>query len=769
MKTTTINRTGVIDKKYEQKDTRPLRFNAAALQHVREVLTGMYGNAQVAVFRETLTNALDAQIAAGNTTDAVKVTLPSEKNGWLLTIQDFGVGMCRDVIDEKYSDYGGSSKRDSNDEHGGFGMGAKAALALASSFEVETNQDGVKTIFHMGSIDAEDESGVFSLTFDSETATTDPNGTIVRIPYPERSSISASHQSDEFKALMRGMKPGLVEVDGNFWVDTVFNTDTFHSIIGLDGEADIWYPKNPKLMGYDYASEQSSFNIVLGSVPYKIPYSKVLNNLPGDREDYVDVLDNFASLTTRVSMEGMHIYARVPIGVIKPIPNREDIAYTPQAVETILNVAVETQKRIVSDLMEKVHVFDEPREVVKFVTAWEEYLSEVEITWRGEIMPTTFGNPEKGEFPILKIRKPQIRGEIFQVTTVNPSTRKPYKFGSPRTFGSTRDNTVVVTYGKNTTQDTVWNVAEKIRKRWNTFSNLNNNDVAEILIVPARISDNHWWNWQTEFNSKWETAEDIYEDILSYSRRQRVAKVATGVTKPDFVYKLVTYIPTSVEGKPAYLVAENIDADDSRLDKKILYMNENEGFIYSHNTNVPVTRNREFWELYAEKFADTHTILFMNTRQRLDTFLRKFPEAQKLKDVVKNEILNRTPKTVTLSLTDILSHFGYPDRTIMDTLAKTYAVLRERDLIKQNIKLEKATDVWVNTSRSPEISDEEILFRENAWHEYRAMVVKQSTPIAEMIQKMIEKYRFFGQVAGLGKALDEDNLPGIVALYRKVK
>lgn len=45
-----------------------------------------------------------------------------------LEFKDFGIGMSEDTIMTVFTQYGNSTKNDSNDEVGGFGIGSKTAF-----------------------------------------------------------------------------------------------------------------------------------------------------------------------------------------------------------------------------------------------------------------------------------------------------------------------------------------------------------------------------------------------------------------------------------------------------------------------------------------------------------------------------------------------------------------------------------------------------------------------------------------------------------------
>ena len=108
--------------------------------HIFELLSEkLYSNPIGSVCREITCNARDAHRAAKITTP-VRIVLPGDA----YIVKDFGVGMSPETINDVYSVYGKSSKRESNDETGMFGIGAKSPFSVTSQYTVITNWGGIE-------------------------------------------------------------------------------------------------------------------------------------------------------------------------------------------------------------------------------------------------------------------------------------------------------------------------------------------------------------------------------------------------------------------------------------------------------------------------------------------------------------------------------------------------------------------------------------------------------------------------------------------------
>ena len=107
-----------------------MTIDPSGMAHVMAILTNLYANAPLAVLREYATNARDSHVAAGSDRP-IEVDLPTDLNPSLV-IRDFGVGLSEQEIIDVYARYGASTKRDTDDQVGAFGLGWRLAAACRS-------------------------------------------------------------------------------------------------------------------------------------------------------------------------------------------------------------------------------------------------------------------------------------------------------------------------------------------------------------------------------------------------------------------------------------------------------------------------------------------------------------------------------------------------------------------------------------------------------------------------------------------------------------
>ena len=102
----------------------------------------LYSNKPLAVIREVLCNAWDAQIVSGRQDRPVIVKIDEDK----LSIRDFGPGIPHEMIHSIYCVYGTSTKENDGNQTGGFGLGSKSPFAYSDHFTVVNHYDGMKVV-----------------------------------------------------------------------------------------------------------------------------------------------------------------------------------------------------------------------------------------------------------------------------------------------------------------------------------------------------------------------------------------------------------------------------------------------------------------------------------------------------------------------------------------------------------------------------------------------------------------------------------------------
>lgn len=127
-------------------------FQIKANAHAFRMLSsGLYSNKIAAVLREIGCNAHDAHIAGGCASRPIEVKLPNQIDPQFY-IKDWGPGLSHEDVMNLYVSYFTSTKQDSNDFTGAFGLGSKSPFSYTDSFTVTSVHGGKKRIYsaHIG-------------------------------------------------------------------------------------------------------------------------------------------------------------------------------------------------------------------------------------------------------------------------------------------------------------------------------------------------------------------------------------------------------------------------------------------------------------------------------------------------------------------------------------------------------------------------------------------------------------------------------------------
>lgn len=121
--------------------TEQTNFTIRSTAQAFQILSsGLYKDKIGAVIREIACNAYDAHVAAGTPQLPIEVKIPNALDNQF-HVKDWGPGMTHEEIMTLYSSYFGSTKSDSNDYTGAFGLGSKSPFSYTDSFFVTSVTD----------------------------------------------------------------------------------------------------------------------------------------------------------------------------------------------------------------------------------------------------------------------------------------------------------------------------------------------------------------------------------------------------------------------------------------------------------------------------------------------------------------------------------------------------------------------------------------------------------------------------------------------------
>jgi len=144
---------------------------------VMDMLAKLYYDPYAAVLREYVSNAYDANVEA-NADKPVEVHLPEDSTPYL-SIKDHGNGLDYLGIVSVFANFGTSTKRDTDNLIGGFGIGSKSGLAISDAINVASVCNGLLNEFVL----ERTPKGIVTRFAKENEPTTDDSGTTVTINF----------------------------------------------------------------------------------------------------------------------------------------------------------------------------------------------------------------------------------------------------------------------------------------------------------------------------------------------------------------------------------------------------------------------------------------------------------------------------------------------------------------------------------------------------------------------------------------------------------
>lgn len=161
-------------------------INSENIDFISHLLTtNLYSKPLVSFFRETIANALDSNLESGDAKKPILVLFQHSSNeiGNLsyisdtskidirISIRDYGTGLSPERFDLIYKNIGSSTKRESNDFIGMFGIGRFSCLSVSPNVEITSYYNGTKTLYFMYK-----NGGAINIDKCMESSTQEPNG-----------------------------------------------------------------------------------------------------------------------------------------------------------------------------------------------------------------------------------------------------------------------------------------------------------------------------------------------------------------------------------------------------------------------------------------------------------------------------------------------------------------------------------------------------------------------------------------------------------------
>lgn len=277
----------------------------------------IYSDKLTAIIREVSSNALDAHVAAGKRLTQIRVELPTKWDS-NLQIRDYGVGLTHREMVETYTSLCESTKSNSDDQTGCFGLGSKSPFCYTDSFSIDVFQNGICR--HYSAYKGNGETPQLALLFEEHTS--EPDGLKVIIPIKEDEKDACVEKALKFFS---------------FWkIPPIINYSlTKHEIV-YEGDGFTIY-KNWELSNHVYAR--------MGAVMYPIA-----------REYYSSIIGN----------EGNKILIDFDIGQLGVTVSREELEYDQKTINSInkrVRAVAQEIKNLYKNAISCVNSFTEKQKV----------------------------------------------------------------------------------------------------------------------------------------------------------------------------------------------------------------------------------------------------------------------------------------------------------------------------------------------------------------------------------------------------------------------
>ena len=309
----------------------------------------LYSDAIGSSIRETCSNALDSHRRAG-VEKPIVVSFGIVNDNYEFSVEDFGLGLDDQDVENIISKYGKSTKRQSNIELGMFGLGFKAPLAYASTFYFVARKNGMERKYMM--YEGEDTNTIDLLY---EAPTTEANGVKVIIPVEYRDYYEFRNKINEQLAYFENVYFNIKDVNNEF---KILRTEDYQM---------------------SELNQDRNMHICLDDVYYPLDFSKLGIN-----------------------------YISFPVGLrfnlsdgLFPTPNRESIRYTEEAKRIILAKLEKVATQIIQKYNESISEKIDIKAVYNYYGSSYRYI---------KLLNSEYNITELSKYSNVQIAQPKVEG-----------------------------------------------------------------------------------------------------------------------------------------------------------------------------------------------------------------------------------------------------------------------------------------------------------------------------------------------------------------------
>ncbi len=260
--------------------------------------SNLYSQPEKSFIREIVSNAWDSHVEAGTTDTPVLIKF--DRLNQSIIIRDHGTGLSPERFENIFCNIGSSTKRESNDYHGGFGLGRFSALACTNTVHI--------TSYYQG------QAYYYIMIKNGNSITTNH---LMTTPSEEKNGVEITIKN------IKDFRP----------YSSALYSIIFFPNIYIDSDYDDNKLNNIKVKEFKYfkaANTTIDYKLLLGNVLYP-------HDITGLNHDAVCFL---------AALRRSGIVLKFNIGELDVTPNRESIIYTENSIKLIEERAAQAKKEL---------------------------------------------------------------------------------------------------------------------------------------------------------------------------------------------------------------------------------------------------------------------------------------------------------------------------------------------------------------------------------------------------------------------------------------
>lgn len=290
-------------------------IDAEDMRYVASLLRNNYSNTRLAVVREISANALDANVEA-NENRPIEISIPSKLSP-TFRVRDFGGGLSKEDIFGLYSKYGKSTKRQSNNYIGAFGIGKFAPLSYGDNFTCVSYNGGLKSSYNIF-VNDDDDTKIVELQ--EPEPSNEPSGLCIEVAVAES-------DVDDFRKIIKNFfeffsdkeMPKFIGDDGTF----VRKRDKV-----IESKNSSWFFLKDENNDSYYSQRSYNAHVIMGRVAYPLDKNSVQVSNFVESSSKKDIIYNLLGQT--------NFYLRLPLGAVKLHHSRESLEYNKATQQKII-------------------------------------------------------------------------------------------------------------------------------------------------------------------------------------------------------------------------------------------------------------------------------------------------------------------------------------------------------------------------------------------------------------------------------------------------